>query len=135
MGTHTQALLDPLSTTRTLLASELRFHPDHRKLLHLPIVSHPVQKVAPGGVMHALDQMTVLDKMADLQGFIGKHVVRRDERVRRLPDEASPEGDSVHPSSGEGGNVPSDSVCTVRRSDMIQSPSTVRAGVVRPSIV
>ncbi|PZW19530.1 hypothetical protein EI42_06039, partial [Thermosporothrix hazakensis] len=29
MGTHTQALLDPLPTTRTVLSRKGRFHPDH----------------------------------------------------------------------------------------------------------
>ncbi|PZW28390.1 hypothetical protein EI42_03144 [Thermosporothrix hazakensis] len=83
MGTHTQALLDPLPTTRTVLTGIGRFHPDHRNTMHLPIIPDPEEKTTPRRVSDPLGQMAVLDEMADLQGFIGKE--DRETRQARSP--------------------------------------------------
>ncbi|GCE50684.1 hypothetical protein EI42_06350 [Thermosporothrix hazakensis] len=88
MRTHTQALLDSLSTTRTVLTGEGRFHPDHWNTMQRAVVFHPPEEATSRRIRDAPGQMAVLDEMADLQGFVGNHVVRRDKRVRLLSRDA-----------------------------------------------
>ncbi|PZW25338.1 hypothetical protein EI42_04390 [Thermosporothrix hazakensis] len=66
MRTHTQALLDPLPTMRTLLGRKGWLHPDHRNTMQRAIIPDPPEEATPRRISDTPGQMTMLDEIADL---------------------------------------------------------------------
>ena len=84
MGTHAQAFLDHCATLRTVLRGEGRLDRDARDIVHRGIVLHPLQELAPTGVIDRFGKAAIACHIGYFQILEGNQIARCDKRVCRF---------------------------------------------------